>query len=698
MAIQKHRVIGIVFPLLIFLGVIALDLRWWPEGYSPFAYGKSKELLLGIALGLLVWGTPHLKWLTNRTLLQKLRLLGLFVFVLWAGNKLLSVRSPSSIQVFDDGISMPAPVFSDALWTVIFLGVVIVSVWILTILKELVYVQQGKKTERNYRLLLIFIFLQIVYVMASRREATGTILSSWDVRNLSDTTSLGNIFFFPILLFAFINGFRCKWIHYLNKSQKTGFFFYFTLVYSFALLMLVKTPNVFSTYSVVVDSFFRSLILFYVIYSGVAILGILFLLPSAGLVDRRIKEIQSLQALSETIGSVFDMKELISKTMELSRKVVGSDMSWIELREDSGYRLAGALGVKIEDVEKIPNSVRAAIRKEGEKVTGALLINDLTKNKNTKGIRKWNRKAGSLLAAQIRYKQRELGVLYALKHDLFGFVEESRALFRAFADQVAVALENVNLVQVTVEQQVYREELRMAHEAQMRLLPREMPNVPGVELGAFCITANEIGGDFYDIIQVDNKRLDIVIGDVSGKGASAAFYMAELKGVIQALAPHYASPKKILTEMNGFLQKHFEQDTFVTLVYGIYFPVKKQIHLVRAGHPPVAQIRGKKVTWLETDGMGLGMASNDVFNRSTDEKILQLKKGDTLVFHTDGLIEARNKQGEEFGEALLEETLTNLKGEKSEEVLNEIRSCMENFTQGVPRHDDVTLVVFRILK
>ena len=685
MKIRKQHVVGIILPILLFLIVVACDYQVFHGEMLPYVRSRFRELVLGLALVFMIWGTERLDWFVNRTLIQRLRFLGISVLMFWLGTELLSARTSSRFVFF--GSTLPADHF---FWTLVFFGVLVFSVWILVTLKELIYVQQGKTTERYFRLFLISIFLQIVYVLAGGQERVvlPTVFGGWE----------GNVILPFVALFAFVNGFRCKWIHYLNRKRKIGFLFFFVLISSVTTSLFFQATNPVQESSVVIGTFVHSLVTFCMIYSGMAVLGILLLLPSAGLMDRRIREIQSLQKLSATIGSVLDKEELISKTTELSVKVVGADASWLELKEGSSYRLAGSHGIKREVVERMPEEVQKVIRKETKDEDGALLINDLTKNKATKEIKKWKRKAGSILAARVRVKNKELGILYALKHETFGFVEDARGLFQAFADQVAVALENVSLFQVTVEQEVYREELRVAHEAQMRILPQTMPRIEGVELDAFCRTANEIGGDFYDLIQVDAERLDIVIGDVSGKGASAAFYMAELKGVIQALASHCSSPKEILVEMNGFLQNHFEPDTFVTMAYGIFLPAKKQIRIVRAGHPPVGLIREKKATWLEPGGIGLGLSSNDFFAKALEEKTLQLKKGDTVFFYTDGLSEARNRQGEEYGEDVLTQTLLDLYGQGAEEILRAIRERLEKFTRGVPMHDDITLVALRVLK
>ena len=693
MKLKNYHILGILLPAFLFLLVWSGDVPSFHAGTLTFTSSQIKELFLGVALISFLFGSIKMERLRGRKLTNKLRLLGIYVVGLWGSVSLLGIRTCPEVSRLVPSVSRSYQ--SGFIWTGLFLIAVILSVWILVILKDLIFVQQGKKTERNFRLLLIFIILHMIYVLGD--GGGGRYFPDLERWQYGDLLSQ-NVFFPFVLLFAFINGFRCKWIHYLNKNQKAGFFFFFALVYPLAWLLLIRSGSTIRDYSVVIGSFTKSLFYIYVVYSSMSLIGILSLLPSAGLMDRKIREIKSLQTLSATIGSVFNPEDLIAKTVELAPKVVGADFSWLELKEKDEYRLAAAYGIKSEAVDRMPDDVRCAIRLWDEKIEGALLINDLYKNKRTGGIKNWGRKAGSLLAARIVFQNKELGIIYAMKREPFGFVEESRALFQTFADQVAVALDNAHLVQVTIDQEIYREELRLAHEAQMRLLPQKMPEIEGVEIDAFCATANEIGGDFYDLIPVGKDRLDIVVGDVSGKGASAAFYMAELKGVTQALAPHFSSPKKILLEVNDFLQNHFEQDTFVTMVYAIYMPLKKQMRLVRAGHPPVGLVKKKKVSWIETSGVGLGLAPDDVFGRSLQEKVINLKKGDTVFFYTDGLSEARNSEGDEYGEDVLTETLLDLHNQGAKELLQAIRNRLDTFTQDVPKHDDVTIVAMRILK
>lgn len=684
MTTGKKQLFGIICPILLFLFIMASDLGLFHIPFSSLPQVPVRELIFGLVIVVFLWGTSSVEWFKTRTLPQKLRFFGIGMILLWISKKCLSVE----LHVFQR-----ADKLDEFLKLVLFFGIFLLSVWIWNTLKELIYIRRGKRTQNHFRLLL---FLVILAMLNAIVNFDGFVMPPGDSPEVPYTI-LGAVLLGLVIFMAFINGFRCKWIHYLNKRKKVGFFFFFLVVNFFATNLLFSSMEVVNAFSVLFGMFYWYLIIICAVYSGMALLGILVLLPSAGILDRRLREIQSLQTLSASLGSVFEKEELVTVTTELARKIVHADYTWIELKEQAGFELAAVCNIREEDVKKISDDVIKMVRREVREVETSLLINDLPKNQSTREIRHWKRKAGSLLVSPIRFKKKDLGLLYAMTGETFGFAEENRTLFRAFADQVALALENSHLIQVTIDQEVYREELRVAHEAQMRILPQQMPVIKGVELDAFCMTANEIGGDFYDLIEVNDDRLDIVIGDVSGKGPNAAFYMAELKGVIQALAPLFSSPKQILLEMNKFAVNHFEADTFATMVYGIFLLKKRQLQMVRAGHPPVGLIRKKTVTWLETEGVGIGLASNTVFSKTLKKKIIQLQKGDVVFFHTDGLMEARDNQGEEFGEALLTETLVQAGDKNAAEVLSEVKQSMEQFTKGVPRHDDVTLVALGLV-
>jgi len=691
MKLHKSHILDLILPGILFILAFTINFseltgEWWPISALP------REVPLILAFLLWNWGFSRIQWFQKLTIPKKLGFLGLDLVLILVGMRVLSGSLKDVFSLDPYGYPLLRYPVHGVYLAAIFI-IVLLGFSALAILKELIFIQQRKSTQRNYRMLFFLIFITGVYSLWLHEK--GAFFQGFDI--LNNATTVDYILFSLFCIFSIVNGFRCKWIHYLSKPRKVLVFFVGTIVFTVLLFNLIRPFCHCQIFSLFVVSCLNYFLLFMGIYLGMALFGILLLLPSAGLMDRKIREIRFLQDLSSTIGSVFEKNELIAKAVDLAHNVVDADATWIELKESGGYQLAGTFGIKKEMIKKIPDTVFTSIRNSLKKSDEALLVSDVFKDDTTFEMKQWEVKTGSLLAARICFKKKELGILYALKKERYGFIEDTRDLFQAFASQVAAALQNTKLVQVTIDQQVYKEELKIAHEAQMRILPQSMPEIKGVEIEGYCGTANEIGGDFYDIIKINEDRVDILVGDVSGKGAEAAFCMAELKGVIQALVPHHSSPKKLILEINTFILNNFDPNMFATMVYGIYLPKEKKIRVVRTGHPPICLIRNNEVTWIETKGLGLGLVDNEFMSKSLMEKTVSLRKEDVLFFHTDGVEEARNAKGDEFGEQAVTEMLQGLKGKNAKEIAQEIHQKIEQFIRRVPRHDDITYVVMKVV-
>ncbi len=429
--------------------------------------------------------------------------------------------------------------------TVLFWITASIGVRLLFIVKELVFVQQRKTTHRNFLLLFVCMAADTTVVFLQGSEHGGG-LRFWPAGSAVEHVS-----FAGVMLFAAVNGRRTAWIHYLNKKQKTRTLFGGMVAAALIVFTMIVLPGLLRGYSPVAGAFAASMTAVNLVCSGFALVAILAHLPSAGLMDKRMKEIQSLQGLSAAMNSVFDREKLLPTIVDLCLPVVDADAVWLELKSGKTFMGAASKGFGADGPARMPADLQLALREAVLAQDGPLLINDLPRDKRTSGIRDWPRKAGSLLASRLHFQGHPIGILYALKEEPFGFAEESGSMFQAFADQAAISLENTRLVRLSIEQERYREELRLAHDAQMRLLPQAMPDVPGMELHGFCLTANDIGGDFYNAFSPGPDRLDILVGDVSGNGATAAFTMAELHGSLQVLAYRFQSPKDILLEING---------------------------------------------------------------------------------------------------------------------------------------------------
>ena len=263
------------------------------------------------------------------------------------------------------------------------------------------------------------------------------------------------------------------------------------------------------------------------------------------------------------------------------------------------------------------------------------------------------------------------------------------------ANQAALAIEQARLNQHRTARQILEKELDVAQNIQQSFLPRSRPEIPGYELGVFYQAARQVGGDFYDFISLHDEKWGFVIADVAGKGVPAALVMALSRSMMRANAREHDSALKAVFGMNRQLLCQSRKDRFLSLFYAVLDPETGQLNYVRAGHnPPLHQSSTTgSIIPLHGRGMALGLTSGLI----AEEKQISLAVGDVVVFYTDGLTEAFNKTGKEFGEARLRQILQKYHHLSAERLVELIREALFSFTHDgdVPPSDDVTVLVLK---
>jgi phosphoserine phosphatase RsbU/P len=260
-----------------------------------------------------------------------------------------------------------------------------------------------------------------------------------------------------------------------------------------------------------------------------------------------------------------------------------------------------------------------------------------------------------------------------------------------------------NLLQTAAEKKRLEEELRIARQIQMSLLPRGPLSVPGLAVTALCVPAREVGGDYYDFFRLGEDRLGVLIADVSGKGTSAALYMAELKGLVLSLSEIYQSPRRLLIEVNRIISENLDSRSFITMTYAVLDLRKGVMTFARAGHTPliylVAPGSPGSAQVLIPNGMVLGLRIDQAaekFVELLEEQEIRLNAGDVIVLYTDGITEAMNHASDLFGDArlgrIVEEHGHLDSGELRERILREI----EAFVAGADQHDDMTMILMKV--
>jgi serine phosphatase RsbU (regulator of sigma subunit) len=250
------------------------------------------------------------------------------------------------------------------------------------------------------------------------------------------------------------------------------------------------------------------------------------------------------------------------------------------------------------------------------------------------------------------------------------------------------------------EKERLEEELRIARQIQMSLLPGDtLKTVPGVRVAALCLPAAEVGGDYYDVLPLGETRMGVLVADVSGKGTSAALYMAELKGLVLSLSRTCDSPARLLAEANRILAANMDSRTFVTMTYAVVDTEARTMRFARAGHNPLIHMEARtgRTSVLSPPGLGLGLDPGERFEAILEERQVPLAPGDLFLFFTDGLSEAMNSEAELFGEGRLRRILEQGAELGSEELRERILDEVRRFVGDAAPHDDLTMVVLKVV-
>jgi sigma-B regulation protein RsbU (phosphoserine phosphatase) len=240
-------------------------------------------------------------------------------------------------------------------------------------------------------------------------------------------------------------------------------------------------------------------------------------------------------------------------------------------------------------------------------------------------------------------------------------------------------------------------ELELAHKLQKALLPQQLPEVAGLQVAAFSQPAKILGGDYYDFFRFNDRSHGLAIADVMGKGMPASMLMASLQSSLRILAPENISPAAVAQRLNGLFCHNIHLIKFITLFLGHYNPDTRVLTYCNAGHNPPLLLRMQdkgtdRIQWLQPTGAAIGLAESFNFG----EKPVVLSPGDIFVLYTDGVTEAMNSEGEEFGEDRLVKLVRQKADLSPKELIKELRLALHGFTDGRAFNDDLTIVVAKV--
>ena len=423
---------------------------------------------------------------------------------------------------------------------------------------------------------------------------------------------------------------------------------------------------------------------------------------------------ETISSVSSALASVLNLDQVVKQVVYTIRKEMFVDAVGVIVLEPQKQRcqtffVGDGLNSGKDQVTDVgiasDDPLLALVSREKKLITKY----DIEEDTRYRGVKEACEQSLAEMAASIAvpliYQDKVTGIL-ALGHKKSGhfYTREDIDLLYTLADQTAVAIENAKLFQEYVEKTRLDEELKIAHDIQVSMLPEKAPELEGIQIAARSIPARQVGGDFYDFIEVPGeearngatKRLGIVIADVSGKAVSAALLMAASRSIFRVLTESHSSVEEVMSRGNQRLNKDIKKGTFVALLYAVVDPQHKTLTLSNAGQtqPIICPGDQSAPAYITTDGdkFPLGIVKNCQYQ----ETRLALQPGDAIVFYTDGIVEAMNEKKEMYGFERLMAAVENGKRSSATILLEGLIDGVSSFVGNAEQHDDLTLVVLKV--
>jgi phosphoserine phosphatase RsbU/P len=351
--------------------------------------------------------------------------------------------------------------------------------------------------------------------------------------------------------------------------------------------------------------------------------------------------------------------------------------------------------------------VRLHTVKSGEGLLGAvwerrepLFLSSKDSDPRLEGLRHSALELDSIMIGPLIYANQNLGVLAVANGPMSApFSASDFVVFQSIVEQSAFALYNAVVYSEAGDKRRIDRDLEVAHDIQRILLPNAAPAIDGFEIAGLNIPASQVSGDYYDYIPLGGDRIGIAIADVSGKGVAASLIMAMCRSVLRSVARSSQSAATVLHEVNRQVYPDIREDMFISMAYLIAQKGSDELVLARAGHDAPLHFRAsdQSVTRINPPGMALGIDSGSVFNRVTSDFRVRLEAGDCLILYTDGVTEALDVDGLEFGISKLIEAVQASSPNGAPAILSRVTSDLKSFVGGHHQNDDITLIAIRKL-
>jgi serine phosphatase RsbU (regulator of sigma subunit) len=506
-----------------------------------------------------------------------------------------------------------------------------------------------------------------------------------------------NIVFSYLIILGILLSVNLKWVPYLNFKQKWKSILLnllITLYFSYLVFYL----NFLSNKEILVFNLndnltIFALFVFVFIYAIFSVLVILFNLPTSSVFEQKLEEVLNFQRLSQSRNTDHNEDQVYEILLESSVSAVLASAAWLEILDNSVSQ-GKILYHKLNFSEK--EEIESCVDEDKiRRLISSDPIKNIKTNRFVTNLKHPDFK--SMLFFPLFVQDRHLGTLVLLKDIADGFNREMIEIIRTFVNQASISIENFRLIGEAIENERYKEELEIAKRVQGSLLPEFLNKNHDFDISAYTKAAAEVGGDYYDTYRINENKVILIIGDVSGKGTSAAFHMSQMKGIFQSLAQLDLPPKEFILKANHALGNCLDRTSFITTSYFVIDSMQKDIQFTRAGHCPtlIYKAASKEVLFLEDSGLGLGILRDDQFEKYIQVSGMKYSAGDILFLYTDGITEAKNQENEEFGFERLKEYLEAHPDKSPSELERGILKILSEFCGIKLPDDDFTLMIVK---
>jgi phosphoserine phosphatase RsbU/P len=501
-----------------------------------------------------------------------------------------------------------------------------------------------------------------------------------------------------LLILGLVLSVNLKWVAYLNSKEKWQsillLLFIAVFAYYFFYTVISHVYNPYYTTQLMHSVYILAMFVFVIFYSIFSLLVILFNLPTGAVFERKVEEIINFQRLAQSLQAGEDETHVYEVLLDSAINSVTADAAWLEIKDEQGHIL-NTINREID--LPIIEHIRRLIRKNRlvRIVDDTFARNQSKHDPLTESLAEYD--FGSILTAPLVANEKSLGSLTLLKKVKDGFDEEKKELVQTFARQASLSIENFRLLTKTIEAERYKEELKIAQRIQKSLLPIHFNATENFEIEGFSESAHEVGGDYYDFYQTKQGKIIIIVGDVSGKGTTAAFHMAQMKGIFQTLVQMELTAEDFLNLANQALSNCLAKSSFMTVTLVMIDTHTRQVEIARAGHCPTLYYNAKvkQSLYFQGDGLGLGIIRKGDYRKFLATQFFACAKNDLLLLYTDGIVEAKDEEGEEFGYDRLQTILETNAQAEPKHIIEKIITELDHFRADNYIQDDHTLVVVK---